>query len=189
MNRQDQIVPIPEEFYNSETKQPFEHCLMCNSGLSSTQYVVEKVIRNYPSLGTKEIIFEYAMCLNCAGKAHKELSEESRERIEAYMRNALSNKKVKNDPEQPLNIQQSLSTCLVKETDVSTATEYSIYGLCNGSDMTIKDFPYALSGEVQDEIMQLLSAKSLDLLDGFIGDHFSGPPEVMDILKRRPVLI
>lgn len=61
--------------------------------------------------------------------------------------------------------------------------------MCNGANMTINQFPYALSGEVQDEIMQLLSAKSLGILDDFIGNHFTGPPEIREILKRRPVFI
>lgn len=179
-------VPIPKEFYNSETQQPFKNCLMCSQSLIQRQYVVEKAIKNYPTLGTSEVIFEYAMCLSCASKMHMELSEESRERIEAYMASHLKNK-TKNQEKK--DITASLSQCMVKETDLSQSSEYSIYALCNGSEMVVSELPYALSGEVQDEIMQLLSAKSLDIMDDFIGNHFTGPPEVMEILKRRPVFI
>lgn len=189
MEPQSSKTPIPEEFCNSETKQPFETCMMCNKPLANQQYVVEKAIKNYPSLGTQEIIFEYAMCLHCAGKMNMQLSEESRQRIEAYMKDHLQNKSIKRDANNPFNIQKSINQCIVRETDVRQSAEYSIYALCNGSDMTVNEFPYALSGEVQDEIMQLLSAKSLDILDDFIGNHFTGPPEVREILKRRPVFI
>jgi hypothetical protein len=179
-------VPIPKEFYNSETNQPFRNCLMCNQSLDQLQYVVEKAIKNYPTLGTSEIIFEYAMCLTCATKMHMELSAESRGRIEAYMAEHLKNK---TREQQTRNINSSLSRCMIRETDLSQSSEYSIYALCNGAEMVVSDLPYALSGEVQDEIMQLLSAKSLDVMDDFIGNHFTGPPEVMEILKRRPVFI
>jgi len=187
MNESESKLSIPVEFFNSETKEPFQKCMMCNQSLAEKQYMVEKAIKNYPSLGTKEIIFEYAMCIECAGKMHLELSEESRNRIGEYMKTHLQGKT------HPLgskpDVNKLLNQCIVKESDVSQSTEYSIYAMCNGSDMTIKDFPYALSGEVQDEIMQLLSAKSLDILDDFIGNHFTGPPEIREILRRRPVLI
>ncbi len=180
-------IPIPEQFFNSETHQPFANCLMCNQSLKKIQYVVEKAIRNYPDLGTSEIIFEYAMCIACAGKMHMELSEESRSRIEAYMTDHLKRKQLRS--KEGVDFNSSLTKCLVKETDISQSAEYSIYALCSGPEMVVGELPYALSGEVQDEVMQLLSAKSLDILDDFIGNHFTGPPEVMEILKRRPVFI
>lgn len=188
MNQSESNLPIPKEFYNSETNQPFQTCMMCNQLLTNQQYMVEKVIKNYPSLGTKEIIFEYAMCLKCAGKMHMELSEESRNRIGNYMKSHFENKAIPR-PEGQEDINKLLSQCVVKESDVNQSDEYSIYAMCNGASMTLNEFPYALSGEVQDEIMQLLSAKSLDILDDFIGNHFTGPPEVREILKRRPVFI
>ncbi len=188
MNQTESNLPIPEEFYNSETNQPFQACMMCNLPLADKQYVVEKAIKNYPSLGTKEIIFEYAMCLECASKMHMELSEESRNRIENFMKEHLKNKAHPQSESQP-DINKLLNQCIVNETDVNQSAEYSIYAMCNGANMTINEFPYALSGEVQDEIMQLLSAKSLGILDDFIGNHFTGPPEVREILRRRPVFI
>ncbi|HCM76523.1 MAG TPA: hypothetical protein DIS90_09090 [Cytophagales bacterium] len=189
MSQYESNLPIPKSFFNSETKEPFTTCMMCNESLADKQYMVEKAIKNYPALGTQEIIFEYAMCLSCAGKMHLELSEESRERIEAYMKEHLQNRVQEQNSNPDFDFQQSLSQCIVAKTDVSHSAEYSIYAMCNGSDMTINGFPYALSGEIQDEIMQLLSAKSLEILDDFIGNHFSGPPEVREILRKRPVLI
>lgn len=188
MNQPESNLSIPEEFYNSETKKPFQACMMCNQSLSDKQYMVEKAIKNYLSLGTSEIIFEYAICIACASKMHMELSEESRNRITEYMKHHLQNKSARNTGGKP-DVNKLLSQCIVRESDVHQSSEYSIYAMCNGTDTTIREFPYALSGEVQDEIMQLLSAKSLDILDDFIGNHFSGPPEVREILRRRPVLI
>lgn len=189
MSEGNSNIPIPKEFYNSETKKPFEACLMCHKPLAGGQYLIEKAIKNYPSLGTTEIIFEYAMCIPCASKMHLELSSESRSRIENYMAEHLGNKRKQDIPRDQKDIGSSLTRCLVKETELSQSSEYSIYALCNGSEMVVSELPYALSGEVQDEIMQLLSAKSLDIMDDFIGNHFTGPPEVKEILRRRPVFI
>lgn len=175
--------PIHQAFFNSETQQPFTVCLMCNNELKDTQYVIEKAFKKHPGHNITEVIFEYAMCVHCATKMHLELSEESRKRIEAYM--AAVPKGRRNYS----SIEDAISHCAIKNSSLDEATEYSIYCLCNGNEMLVGDLPYALSGEVQDEIMQLLSAKSLDILDDFIGNHFSGPPEVREILRRRPVLI
>lgn len=175
--------PIPEQFYNSETRQPFNLCMLCNTSLAETQYLIEKAYRNFKSFRKHEVIFEYATCIACASKMHMELSQESRARVQEYL---IKNIKKENHFN---NLNDALGHCAVKGTLLQESAECSIYALCNGNQMVSGDFPYALSGEAQDEIMQLLSAKSLDLLDDFIGNHFLGPPEVREILKRRPVLI
>lgn len=177
--------PITNDFLNSETGQPFSECMMCNTSLTETQYVVEKAFRNYPSLGTKEVIFEYAMCMQCAAKMHFELSEESRSRITAYLSSHITRKSFQSTDD----IDSSVKNCVVRSTDLSDSSEYSIYALCDGQEMILGEFPYGLSGEAQDEIMKLLSAKTLEVMDDFIGKHFTGPPEVMDILRRKPIFI
>lgn len=182
MDKSHLPAPIPEQFYNSETRQPFTTCMLCNTSLAETQYVIEKAYRNIKSLQRHEVIFEYATCLACASKMHRELSEESRARVQGYLMN---NIKKENHFH---SLSDALGHCAVKGTGLQESTEYSIYALCHGNQIVTGDFPYALSGEAQDEIMLLLSAKSLELLDDFIGDHFLGPPEVREILKKRPVL-
>ena len=67
--------------------------------------------------------------------------------------------------------------------------EYSIYAQANGKQLKYGVFPYAISGIVMEEVNNLLSEKTREVLDDFIGQHFSGPPEVADILRKRPVLV
>lgn len=178
-------LPLPSAFTNSETGEPFSYCMMCDCALKDKQYLVEKAIRNYKALGTREVIFEFAMCLPCAGKMHFELSEESRGRVAAFMSNHI----VRKDYFSTEDVDRSILNCAVNGSAVEEVGEYSVYALCNGSEITLGEFPYALSGEAQDEIMKLLSAKSLEILDDFIGKHFSGPPEVIELLKKRPILV
>lgn len=174
---------IHHAFFNSETKQPFVSCLMCHRDLGKTQYVIEKAFKKHHSHNITEVIFEYAMCIECATKMHMELSEESRGRIEAYMNaRPMGERKF-------TSVEDAIGRCAIKNSPVDDCIEYSIYCLCIGSEMIVGDLPHAISGEAQDEIMGLLSAKSLDILDDFIGNHFSGPPEIREILRRRPVLI
>lgn len=189
MNHEAGNQPIPEIFCQLESKTPFDRCALCQCALDEKHYVVEKVIRNYVSLNTQEVIFEYAMCLACAENMRMELSEESRQKVEAYFSAHVDlvkrNDRIKQLQGQPLG--QWISRCLIKDQMVQQSTSYSIYALCKGHELIPSDLPYAICEEAQDEIMQLLSAKSLEILDDFMGRHFSGPPEVAEILKRRPV--
>lgn len=173
--------------------ETFQSCLMCSRELikSGADYLIEKAVRNYPEVGHTEVIFEYAMCFECALKMRGELSEESRSRIDQYFAENAKHKARRSrlESSERNHVSRWLSHCLVKDTPVKGSREYSIYAHCRGNQMIYSELPYALSGEVMEEVMQLLSNKSLDILDDFMGQHFSGPPEVREILKRRPILI
>ncbi len=61
---------IPTEFYSYDSGQPFESCIQCGIDLlnSGITYVVEKSVKRYPDLDHFDIIYEYAMCMNCMEK-------------------------------------------------------------------------------------------------------------------------
>ena len=46
--------------------------------------MIEKAVRQYPEMKVKEVIFEYAMCMDCAVMMNASLSVESRQRINEY---------------------------------------------------------------------------------------------------------
>ena len=182
---------IPKVFQKSDGGLLHE-CIMCNQNLHepAQDYLIEKSLRVYPELKKTEVIFEYAMCFACAEAMRNELSTESKQRIEAYFAERVN-------PEQRLNMlhpkrapfKNWISNCLIRQTPIKKSTEYSVYAHAYGKKMVYDFFPYAISGEVMEEVNELLSAKSRQVLDDFIGNHFSGPPEVAEILRRRPVLV
>ena len=182
---------IPKIFHKAEGGL-LSLCIMCNKNLLSPahEYLIEKVVRVYPEYKKTEVIFEYAMCLTCATAMHNELSVESRQRIEAYFALHVDVKK-RNALLQPkrASFKNWVSNCLVKGTPIKKSLEYSLYGHAVGKKFVYDLFPYAVSGEVMEEVNELLSEKTREVLDDFIGKHFSGPPEIAEILKRRPVLI
>lgn len=182
---------IPKIFQKSDGGL-LDACIMCNQNLHSPaqDYLIEKALRVYSELKKTEVIFEYAICFACAEAMRNELSTESKQRIEAYFAERVN-------PEQRLNmlhpkrapLKQWISNCLINQSSIKKATEYSVYAHAYGKKMVYDFFPYAISGEVMEEVNELLSAHSRQVLDDFIGNHFSGPPEVAEILKRRPVLV
>ncbi len=166
-------MPIPEHFWSFETGRPFTTCLICTKDLTAdgTQYLVEKAI----SRG--EVVFEYALCMDCRAKLECELSRQSLKLIGNYFgehvdvigraRGLLSGMKGDFKP--------WLSNCLVKGTPIEEATEYQIFGHCDGTDMLFSIFPYAISGEAIEDIVKLLSPQTKGFLDDFTGKYFGVP--------------
>ena len=182
---------IPKIFQKSAGGS-LSDCIMCNRNVlaPAQDYLIEKVVRVYPEFKKTEIIFEYAMCLVCAEAMHNELSEESRQRMEAYfaLHVDLKKREALVKPKRA-SFKSWIGNCLIKGTPIKNSLEYSLYAHCSGKKMVYDFFPYAISGEVMEEVNGLLSSHTRQVLDDFIGKHFSGPPEVAEILKRRPVLV
>jgi hypothetical protein len=49
--------------------------------------------------------------------------------------------------------------------------------------------PYGLCAEAMDEITSLLSEKSLGEIDDFMGNYFSGQPEIAEIIRNRSLIM
>jgi hypothetical protein len=185
--------PIPPLFYSVETGGPFCNCLTCNKHLldDGTSYVIEKSIKRYPELNTQEVIFEYALCMDCSFKLNAALSEESRQLIARYFNTNVNfaerSKKFLDQNE--YNLERWLERCLIKQTPLTQANEYQLIAQFEGNHIVYTQMPFALSFEAITEIASLLSPKTLGEMDSFIGNFFSGPPEVAAILKRSLVFV
>jgi hypothetical protein len=165
---------------------------MCNRPvlLPAQDYLIEKAVRVYPEYKKTEVIFEYAMCLICAEAMRNELSVESKQRIESYFREHVDfNKRQSLLQPKRAAFSNWIKDCLVKDEPVRHSQEYSLYAHAFGKKLVYDLFPYAITGKAMEKVNELLSEKTREVLDDFIGKHFSGPPEVAEILKRRPVLI
>jgi len=88
-----------------------------------------------------------------------------------------------------LTVSPWISRCLIKDTPIRLSPEYQITAQCNGPYLLFTYMPFALSMAAMEEIGNLLSAKSRGEMDDFIGRHFSGPPEIAVLLKRRLALV
>ncbi len=173
-------VPLPQPFFSEETGAPFRHCLACDRSLleAGTEYLIEKAFRTVRSLGSRDLIFEYALCLPCYDAVWTSFSEESRQRIEAYFseridyegraRRLLHDKAA--DP------RRWLSHCVVTGTAAEDLDEYQVVGLCEGDRMLLAHVPCLLGGAAMDELAALLSTQTLDEMGGFMQDFFPSPP-------------
>ena len=179
--------PIPKVFWSDLTGKPFEQCIMCERHLleDGTQYLVEKAIKTYKGRYVKDTVFEYAICMDCRDTMHEKLSEESRVALSGYF-NSRFNPAERVAKYEHGTVEERLKHCLLEGEEPSEGGEYQIYALCDGSDMINDLMPFMIRGESLEAVMHLISAKSLDELNGFMKENFTGPPEFKEILDGGP---
>lgn len=188
-----EYIRIPKPFHSFATGKPFKTCITCEKNLlkTGTQYLIEKAIVKYPDSPATDVIFEYAMCLECAEKMRQTLSRASVARIDQFFAertDLVSRREALLQKGEP-DLDDWLQTCIVTGKPVTEVTEYQIYAHCNGQDMFYEYAPYMLSGEAIDEIQELLSPETKEVLDDFIDDYFGLPPELKELIKDRNLLL
>lgn len=187
----DQLKPIPEEFYSFSSGKPFIECISCNKELiqSGEPYVIEKAIRKYKGYKAQDVIFEYAMCMQCAIKMQQEMSEESMQKITQFFSNNLDFEKLNQRRfGAEVDSQRAIQHCLITGDDRNDIEEYQIYAQCKGTNLISGTTPYMVSGAALEEVSELLSEKTKDELDGFIDDHFGIPPDLRKNIRSRDLI-
>ncbi|NMM50508.1 hypothetical protein [Marinigracilibium pacificum] len=185
------LIEIPKQFYSYAEKAPFQFCIECNKELymTNSQYIIEKVIKRYPKLNAEDVIFEYAMCVSCAESFRSQLSKDSRRSMDEYFQDHLMSKHHDELITDPYNIEHNTNSCLIKGTSVKEVEEYQLFAVCKGKILMPNTSPYMLSGEVMDELSNLMSNHTIDLLNGFKNKHFGPPSEINDLLKDPSLVI
>lgn len=181
------MIPIPKLFFSDATGQLFDHCIQCHQTLldDTSQYVIEKAIRRYPEYHTTDTIFEYAMCLKCHSEISKSFSQISIQSLEKYITDHVDiierSKRLLKD--ENLNPDLWVSNCLIKNSAIEQLEEYQLCCMCHGNHLNHLFLPYMISNEAIEEIMELMSQKTLDELNGLKNRFFAPPPEIEKILK------
>ncbi len=161
----NEYIPIPKIFWSVETDKAFEKCSICDCNIleNETNYVIEKAFNK------GEVIFEYAMCLDCQKKLYNELSDTSKKLISHYFDEHVDLNKRQSELLNDVNLdyEKWMSNCIIKGDRINKSEEYQIYGYFIDNDMILNGFPYALCGAVADDITNLLSSKTLGILNDF----------------------
>jgi hypothetical protein len=190
MKESDSVIPlhaapIPQIFWSDVTCQPFENCIKCERYLleEGTLYLIEKAIKSYVGFDAISTVFEYAMCMDCAHEMHKELSVSSRTKIETYFEQNTNFDARRNELKENLEINNWIQNCIITGERPTEGGEYQIYGQCDGKHFLYHDFPYMMSGEVVDSLIDLMSNKTLDELNNFKNNLTQGPSEFQELLN------
>lgn len=178
---EDRIHPL---FFPFDSRDPFRECLICQCDLMQCEhYLIEKGLKG------NDVLFEIAICLSCAEKMQKELSKESLERIQAKMQEIDYGQRIQRLQGRKMeDLDAFIGHCAYSGEPIAPGEEHHIYALCSGDKMHYGLYPMALSGQIIEEIQDLLSEKTRDALDDFMNDYLI-PDDLRDILKRNPVLV
>ncbi len=189
----DQTIPIPAEFYSSETGKPFEYCIACERDLlnSDADYVVEKAVKQFKDYDASDVVFEYAMCSKCYMEIIESFSEASLQKMSAYFEMHVDFEKRRQQllNKDSLEIKDWLSHCLVKGTPRNEMSEYQICAQCNGDRLSLFYLPFMIGFEAMDELTRLLSDKTLGEIDDFFGRYCGLPPEFKDMFDDHRIFI
>ncbi len=152
---------------------PFLKCIECERPIQEMEnYLVEKAYQKYPKLNKEITVFEFAICMDCAIRRSGEMSEHSQRVMQEYLK-PYQNKAFSEGDEMK---------CLVTNKSVEETNSYQVSGLFSQGKPAVF---FVFSEEALEEINELISDETRDMMDGFIGNHFGVPPE----WQRSPVLI
>ena len=178
---------IPNKFYNTLTDKAFTSCGVCGRDLRkhNLAYLIEKAYRRFPNNGGEELLFEIAVCHDCAREMRTQLSQESRKAVnDFFYKEFMTRVQELSDADDGY----LMSHCLLSGKPLEEMNEYQIYAHCRGNQMANHGAVYVLSDEVIENIQELLSDETRDQLRQFSDDHLGTPPEIQKILDRSPLL-
>lgn len=177
---------IPKDFYNSNDDEIVSNCKICNCKLldGETPFALEKAIKVFHDIEASEIIFEIAICHNCAGENRKSLSTLSLKDIEEFMTgDQVRGNMMKCMEEAYGNDGDTLSYCLVTGVKKESISEYQIIAQCQGQFLLPGTEAFMISSEGIEIIHDLLSPETKEELDRFKNEHFGVPPEFENLLN------
>lgn len=185
---------IPKTFYSDADEKPFTHCTVCGCDLQTGEvpYMIEKAYKRHRKFNITDTIFEYAMCMPCYMQMANKLSQESKENMRKYVEEHLNPlERMQNFyHQQDFDPDSWLQHCMFTGADKNELDEYQVMGQFLGDQMLFTELPAMISYVAADEMMQLMSNKTLDELDDFTDTFLGLPPEWKELNpKRTPVLI
>lgn len=179
---------IPSKFDNSILEKKFSNCSVCNADLTSpnAEYLIEKAYKRFPNNMGEELLFEIAVCFDCAGKMRGELSKESLENISAFFAKRSFDQKQANPDADPTLL---LDQCLLSGKRMSEMQEYQIYAHCRGGQLADPYSYYMLCDDMIEEIQSLLSDHTREQLQKFSDDNIGMPPELKKLFSNGDLII
>ncbi|MEZ4937565.1 MAG: hypothetical protein R2799_08220 [Crocinitomicaceae bacterium] len=183
---------IPKLMKSDLTDQLFHNCLMCDIDLMESRipYMIEKAFKRAPD-GSLYTIFEFAICMNCAQKTQNQLSRESLTNIQNYFarkRDLFQRNEEMFDSEKT-EFEDWTNECILSGNKISECEEFQVLAMCQGNQMEMGLFPYAISGAEAENMQELLSEKTKDELDDFMNTHLDLPPELKMLLEESSTLV
>ena len=190
---QPNLLDIPQAFYPFESNEPFKECMVCGIDLTlgTTDYFVEKAVKNNVQYQVQDIVFEYAICSACAQNMQQSISKESMENMQAFFTNhqTFMSKIQAYQQGKGEELDIIISKCTLYGQSIEQLSEYMMFGHFRGDKMIATTMPYIMGGKAMDELSELMSNETIDEMNRFKNEYFGGPAELEDLWKGKPVFL
>lgn len=167
--------------------------MVCEKELiaSNSDYLIEKSFKRYPTYQTQEVLFDYAICMDCAMKLKGEISTSSSQKMEAYFeeRYDIEERGLMLEEKDLYSVGDLYERCALKNKQQKECTEYQIIAQCAGDKMVVNLFPQMICDDAMNEIADLLSEETLGFFDDFTNKYFGIPPELESKSSRKLIFI
>lgn len=182
---------IPPIFYNSETGAPIERCLVCDEYLlSDADYIIEKAMVNYPGTGTTDLIWEFAMCMDCMDSVMSEYSKESHQAMnEFFMDNMNLSRQQILAGQDNFDANDWVNECIITGKTKEECSQFQLCIQCIGGFAVFDRTPFMISDEAMDRVTQLLSNATIDAMNKFRDKHFPPPEDLSPLLRDRDFVL
>jgi hypothetical protein len=143
--------PIPRELWSEHDEAPFKSCSDCGASLQEdgALHVIGKAWRD------SEVVFEFALCLQCSVALFSQYSEESKQNLAKYF--------VPLEGVTPSGV-EACFRC--GRTGEGLSEERSVEAVAFGA--SLADEPIAVCGPCTDGAEKVLSKKTKEAFDDFV---------------------
>ncbi|MFA5575431.1 MAG: hypothetical protein WC994_10350 [Brumimicrobium sp.] len=184
----DNRIEIPIEFASDSDGKHFIYCKICNCDLqsSNTPYTIEKAYKRIDE--ARDItLFEIAICMDCAEKQSKTMSEESRQFIQSLIGNSTFLEKRQNLWNNNWKHNWN-ERCLFSNKKIQLNDEYHIIGQFQNGKVIPQASPFILGQDLIEEMQENLSKETKEEMDRF-GEEFLGPdPTLKELFPDYQVI-
>lgn len=177
---------IPSIFLNYDTGVPFSKCTFCDGNLDTTsKYAVEKMINQNLVLQSKEIIYEYALCWDCATTMGSDISDDSKLAIQKLYNEhseVLMRKLDYLHATDKYTIDSWLERCSLTGKEIRLCGEYSVSCIIEGGNLVYEQTPMVVSDEFMQKLQDVLSKETKESMDGLRQKITDGTPSIEDLV-------
>ena len=179
------LVPIPDVFKHSVTKDAFAQCCECGIYLLElgVEYSVEKLFMQFNDLPESKCFLEYALCGDCVNNNVIGYSISSVIRLENYWANKFDAEAFfSRDYSVPFHVDEWLDRCIFTNQQLSKQKVYQITCPFNGEYVSFEPGPHMVSASVLQEMNVLLSRSSQKVVKEFVLRNSDHTPEIQAII-------
>jgi hypothetical protein len=163
---------------------------MCDQDLNGKKYVIEKVFKNNKVLNSREILYEYAVCIYCTGQMQGEISDESMQSLVRIMQQHHPQFLMKLEylhETEKYDLDSWIETCSFTGKPIHLCDEFTVSAIIENGNLVFEQTPIAVSDQFMELIQENLSKETKESFNGLRDKINDDSPSLEDIINTPTV--